>query len=99
MNASFRRAALLLVVLAVLASPGIYAAPKGVESLHAPTWKAFGSGMKRPTVVVFATTDCAYCPAVIEQMAHPRRAAIARGPALRAGAGARHPLPALAPGR
>jgi len=44
------------------------AAPKGVEPFGADTWSALQAA-HAPTAVVFTTTDCSHCPAVVEQLA------------------------------
>jgi hypothetical protein len=47
---------------------GSAAAPAGWESFTATTWKSWTNAESRPSVVVFTTTDCEHCPAVIEQL-------------------------------
>lgn len=58
--------ALLLasVTLAVQAAP-----PRAVEAFDSSTWPALQGGLQRPAAVVFTTTDCAHCPAVIQGLA------------------------------
>lgn len=46
---------------------------RGVEPFTAATWAALKSGVSAPTVVVFTSTDCAHCPAVLERLAAERR--------------------------
>jgi hypothetical protein len=54
-----------------LACASALAAPARVESFDPAAWaKLQGGG---PSVVVFTTTDCAYCPAVIESLAREIR--------------------------
>ena len=64
MNASFRSLAAALAALSLVCQ----AAPGKVESFDAQTWPALQSSMTQPTVVVFTTTDCAYCPGVLKQL-------------------------------
>ncbi len=65
---------------ALLLGPGlVMAAPKTVEPFDAAQWQALQSGLHRPAVVVFTTTDCAHCPAVIEKLARDRRLRSVRG--------------------
>ncbi len=52
---------------ALLVAPAM-AAPRTVEAFDAGTWPTLQSTLKAPAVVVFSTTDCAHCPAVIEQL-------------------------------
>jgi hypothetical protein len=56
-----------------LVCAGVQASPTAVEPLDAPAWKQLRSAPARPTVVVFTATYCAYCPAVIDQMAREIR--------------------------
>ena len=44
------------------------AAPRQVEAFDASAWPALQAGLKQPAVVVFSTTDCAHCPAVLAQL-------------------------------
>ncbi len=46
-----------------------HAAPKTIEQFDGKTWQQFQTTLSRPSIVVFSTTDCAHCPAVIEKMA------------------------------
>jgi len=54
-----------VVVLASVFSNGCFAAIP-TETFDAGSWKALTSSKQRPMVVVFATTDCMYCPKAIE---------------------------------
>jgi hypothetical protein len=45
------------------------AAPARVEAFNAQSWQALQTGLKTPAIVVFSTTDCAHCPAVLSQLA------------------------------
>ncbi|CAN5296304.1 hypothetical protein BH11PSE11_BH11PSE11_10580 [soil metagenome] len=49
-------------------SPAV-AAPRNIEQFDQQTWQKFQTELPRPSVVVFSTTDCAHCPAVIEKLA------------------------------
>lgn len=73
MNAWIPEAARALCATLLLACAGAQAAPTAVETLDAPGWKTLQSAAARPTVVVFTATYCAYCPAVIDQMAREIR--------------------------
>jgi hypothetical protein len=64
---SWRRRALALVLLVGAGAAG--AAPRAVEPFDETTWAALQGDKATPSVVVFTTTDCAHCPAVIEQLA------------------------------
>ncbi|WP_280151187.1 hypothetical protein [Piscinibacter sp. XHJ-5] len=71
LNASFPRvaAAWLLAALST-----VQAAPRKVETFDAQAWQRLQADTRQPAAVVFTTTDCAHCPAVIEQLAaHIRR--------------------------
>lgn len=56
------------------------AAPTRIEPFTAPTWSEFQSALPRPMAVVFTTTDCAYCPDAIEQLAREIRRRPAQTP-------------------
>ncbi len=45
------------------------AAPSRVEAFNLQSWQALQTGLKTPAIVVFSTTDCAHCPAVLSQLA------------------------------
>jgi hypothetical protein len=45
------------------------AAPHAVERFDAATWPHLKQSLPRPAAVVFTTTDCIYCPAVIARLA------------------------------
>lgn len=65
-----------LCCAAALGPRGAAAAPAVVESFDASTWATLQQSLEAPTAVVFTTTDCVHCPAVIEQLAaqvHKRR--------------------------
>ena len=63
----------LMLALAILASCALpfdaAAAPRRVEAFDAAAWPALQTGLTQPTVVVFSTTDCAHCPAVLRGLA------------------------------
>ena len=66
LNASFPRFAAALLLAGLSA---VQAAPRKVETFDAQAWQRLQAGLKEPAAVVFTTTDCAHCPAVIEQLA------------------------------
>ncbi|MEQ1517141.1 MAG: hypothetical protein ABL931_11710, partial [Usitatibacteraceae bacterium] len=45
------------------------AAPVAVKSFDKTTWKQMAASLPKPSVVVFTTTDCAFCPDVIDALA------------------------------
>lgn len=49
------------------------AAPASVLPFGMETWKELGLSPSRPMVVVFSTTDCGHCPAVIDRLAQEIR--------------------------
>ncbi len=69
MCSSFFRSVTLCGLFAVLVAAPAVAAPKGVRVFDKTTWAQMKRDLPRPSVVVFTTTDCAYCPAVIEALA------------------------------
>ena len=68
-----RHAGLALLCAAVVST--VQAAPQRVERFEAPTWQRLQATLQRPTAVVFTTTDCSYCPAVVQGVG----AALAQG--------------------
>ncbi len=56
------------LALAALLSGAAVAAPRAVEAFDGAAWQGLQAGLKRPTAVVFSTTDCVHCPAVIEAL-------------------------------
>jgi hypothetical protein len=70
LNACFRN---LGAAVAVGAATACHAAPLEVEAFDAQAWQALqastGNSGAKGTAVVFTTTDCAYCPAVLQQLA------------------------------
>ena len=49
------------------------AAPANVLSFGMETWKELSLAPSRPMVVVFSTTNCGHCPAVIDSLAQEIR--------------------------
>jgi thiol-disulfide isomerase/thioredoxin len=70
-----RSFALGAFALLVFSAPAA-AAPEGVRTFDKTTWSQMKRELPRPSAVVFTTTDCAYCPAVIEALANDLK----RGP-------------------
>lgn len=62
---------LLACLLAAIAFiPGVAeAVPAGTRIFDGTTWRKLTKELPRPAVVVFTTTDCSYCPDVIEALA------------------------------
>ncbi len=58
----------LLAVLSLMAGT-VTAAPRGTQAFDKTTWQKLKKDLPRPGVVVFTTTDCAFCPDVIESLA------------------------------
>lgn len=54
--------------MAGLVAHQVTAAPRAVEAFDKLTWAALQSGLRQPAVVVFSTTDCAHCPAVVDAL-------------------------------
>jgi hypothetical protein len=63
----WRRLAAALALLAAAAAAT--AAPRAVEVYDETTWAALQGERATPSVVVFTTTDCVHCPAVIARLA------------------------------
>jgi hypothetical protein len=57
------------------AKPGAAAvtAPLTLHAFDAQSWTALQRQLPRPAIVVFTTTDCAHCPAVVEKIDQIRR--------------------------
>ena len=66
-----RRLVLLGALLAVAALA--CAAPSAVLPFAADTWRELLNSPSRPLAVVFSTTDCTHCPAVIDSLAQELR--------------------------
>lgn len=69
MCSSLLRSFALLGLLAVLAPGPARSGHKDVRAFDKSTWAQMQRDLPRPSTVVFSTTDCAYCPAVIEALA------------------------------
>jgi hypothetical protein len=67
LNASFLKY-LFVPALAALCMAAALAAPRKVETFEAGTWQRLQTTLQQPTAVVFTTTDCAHCPAVIARL-------------------------------
>jgi hypothetical protein len=57
-------AALLLLASTVINAPAL-AAAKQIENFDAHSWQRFQKDLPRPSAVVFSSTDCSHCPAII----------------------------------
>lgn len=68
MNTLFRSWFAALAATSIAAG----AAPREVETFDVSTWQSLQQ-VQRPTAVVFTTTDCAHCPAVIAALADEAR--------------------------
>lgn len=66
MFTKFRFSVFALVVASSCASQ---AAPEFVKSFDKSTWTELTHSSSRPSVVVFTTTDCSFCPDVIDALA------------------------------
>lgn len=63
------RYGLEMLAAAALLCTAASAAPARVEGFDVATWKQMTGPGAAPAVVVFAATTCAYCPAVIDNLA------------------------------
>lgn len=69
-----RRMCLVVLSGALLASAAAaVAAPAAVLAFGAGTWSELSNSPRRPLAVVFSTTDCTHCPAVIDSLAQEIR--------------------------
>jgi hypothetical protein len=69
-----RRARFLVLIGGLFASAATaFAAPANILPFGMETWKELGQSPSRPMVVVFSTTDCGHCPAVIDSLAQEIR--------------------------
>ena len=59
----------LLLAGIVLSAPAAWSAPRAINPFIAETWQELSLSARRPMVVVFSTTDCTHCPAVIDSLA------------------------------
>ncbi|MFZ6748987.1 hypothetical protein [Undibacterium sp. Ren11W] len=62
---SFNFGATLLTALSLLSSAQALAAAKQIENFDAHSWQRFQKDLPRPAAVIFSTTDCSHCPAII----------------------------------
>lgn len=53
----------------LLVSGAAIARPAAVEIFDAKTWPQLSGSVKEPSIVVFSTTDCVHCPALIRKLA------------------------------
>lgn len=69
------RCARLLVLIGGFLAPvaSAFAAPPAVLAFGADTWSELVRSPMRPLAVVFSTTDCTHCPAVIDGLAQEMR--------------------------
>lgn len=58
-------ASVAVICAALPLAAQVQAAPASVERFTPATWRHWQATLKRPAAVVFTTTDCAYCPAVV----------------------------------
>ncbi len=49
------------------------AAPQQVEAFNRQSWAALQAELKAPAIVVFSSTDCVHCPAVLKDLATQRK--------------------------
>ena len=63
----------LVPLLALGLCTAAAAAPRSVEAFDAAGWAALRDDPRHPAIVVFTSTDCAHCPAVIESLSRDRR--------------------------
>lgn len=68
-DTSRRLRSALTGLLATVALAAQAAPPRAVEPFDGNTWPALQAQTSRPAAVVFTTTDCAHCPAVIQGLA------------------------------
>jgi hypothetical protein len=74
LDAQFGQALLAMSLLGGVAPAG--AAPKQIEAFNPQSWAALQAGLKAPAIVVFSSTDCVHCPAVLKNLAgNPQRRA------------------------
>jgi hypothetical protein len=59
--------AVLLAAALAIGAPAAQADPKALDAFGAASWPALQRDLPRPAVVIFTTTDCVHCPALIEQ--------------------------------
>jgi hypothetical protein len=66
-------AAFVVALPAVLSTGTAAAAPRAVEAFGVDTWPALLGALKKPAVVVFSSTSCGNCPAVLAELADDLR--------------------------
>ncbi len=71
----------ILSALAAFAVSTAGAAPRAVEPFTPSTWAGWQGDLAQPAVVVFTSTDCAHCPAVLERLTQAVQERRARRPA------------------
>jgi len=54
---------------AALVALAAESAPQKVEPFRADAWASLQDRLKQPAIVVFSSTDCAHCPAVLQDLA------------------------------
>lgn len=59
----------LALALALAPAGTALAAASKIEHFDAQSWQSLQKQLPRPAVVVFSTTDCSHCPAVIAALA------------------------------
>ncbi len=72
----------LTLAAGVYPMPSAQAAPARIEPFGADSWSRLQRELPRPAAVIFTTTDCAYCPDAVEQMAQALHARQPRVPLL-----------------
>lgn len=58
-----------LALLCLLLTAPLAQAGRQVEAFDSQAWAQLQAKLKAPAVVVFSTTDCSHCPAVLAQLA------------------------------
>lgn len=70
----FRRYKFIAVVLFCFSALHAHAAATKIEAFNQQTWQRMQKELPRPAAVIFSTTDCAHCPAIIAAMAEQIKA-------------------------
>jgi hypothetical protein len=65
----FKHYKYLVAILLACVSLQSQAAANKIENFDAQTWRRMQKDLPRPAVVIFSTTDCGHCPAIIAAMA------------------------------
>lgn len=63
----------LCALVLMLASIQVPAAARKMENFDGRTWQRLQKELPRPAAVVFSTTDCGHCPAIIAALAEQIR--------------------------